>query len=104
MNFVPIRATANMVVCQGEKVVTSGEGNAAQYYYASQDDVDEFIAQDLTFGQLLDDSLLSRENIGKIRFGSTEPVTLELRVDVGTIGRNSELFISPEPNIIPWNE
>lgn len=104
MNFVPIRATSNMVVCQGEKVVTSGEGDAAQYYYANQDDVDEFIAQDLTFGQLLDDNLLGLENISRIRFGQTEPVTPELRVDVGTIARNSELFISPEPNIIPWNE
>ena len=93
-----------MVVCQGEKVVTSGEGDSALYYYANQDDVDRYIAQDLTFGQLLDMGALARENIGKIRFGQNEPVTPKLRVDVGTIARNSELFISPEPNIIPWNE
>ena len=93
-----------MVVCQGDKVVTTGEGDAAQYYYANQDDVDNYIAQDLTFGQLLDDNLLGLENIGRIRFGQNEPVTPELRVDVGTIARNSELFIGIEPNIIPWNE
>lgn len=93
-----------MVACQGDKVITTGEGDAAVYYSAKQDDVDNFIAQDLTFGQLLEEGLMDNEDIALIRFGQNEPVTPERRVDVHTIAWNSELFISPEPNIIPWNE
>lgn len=93
-----------MVAIKNGKVIVSGNGDDAQYYYASQDDVDDFIARDLTFGQVLDDNLMQRENINRIKFDDQEPVTADKRVDVATIARNSEIFIYVEPEFVPVNE
>lgn len=104
MGFSNILATPNMVAIKNGKVIVSGNGDDAQYYYASQDDVDDFIARDLTFGQVLDDNLMQRENINRIKFDDQEPVTADKRVDVATIARNSEIFIYVEPEFVPVNE
>lgn len=104
MGFSNILATPNMVAIKNGKVIVSGTGDDAQYYYASQDDVDDFIARDLTFGEILDDNLMQRENINRIKFDDQEPVTADKRVDVATIARNSEIFIYVEPEFVPVNE
>lgn len=92
-----------MVAVKDGKVIVSGSGNDAQYYYASQDDVDSFIARDLTFGEVLADNRLQQANINGITFDDQEPVTAEKRVDVATIARNSEILIYVEPQFVPTN-
>lgn len=90
-----------MVAIKDGKVIVTGTGDDAQYYYASQDDVDDFIARDLTFGEILDENLMQRENINRILYDDQEPVTDDKRVDVATIARNSEIFIYVEPQFVP---
>lgn len=92
-----------MVAIKDGKVIVTGTGDEAQYYYASQDDVDDFIARDLTFGEILDENLMQRENINRILYDDQEPVTDDKRVDVATIARNSEIFIYVEPQFVPVN-
>lgn len=101
MGFSNILATSNMVAVKDGKVIVSGTGDDAHYYYASQDDVDDFIARDLTFGEILADNLMQLENINRIKFDDQEPVTEDKRVDVATIARNSEIFIYVEPQFVP---
>lgn len=90
-----------MVAIKDGKVIVSGTGDNVQYYYASQDDVDDFIAQDLTFGEVLADNRLQQANIDSILFDDQEPVTADKRADVATIARNSEIFIYVEPEFVP---
>lgn len=92
-----------MAAVKDGKVIVTGSGDAAQYYYASQDDVDGFIARDLTFGEILADNLVQLESINRIVFDDQEPVTAEKRVDVATIARNSEIFIYVEPQFVQVN-
>lgn len=92
-----------MVAVKDGKVIVSGSGNDAQYYYASQDDVDSFIARDLTFGEVLADNRLQQANINGIKFDDQAAVTEDKRVDVATIARNSEIFIYVEPQFVPVN-
>lgn len=92
-----------MVAIKNGKVIVTGTGDDVQYYYASQDDVDEFIAQELTFGEVLADNRLQQANIDSILFDDQEPVTADKRVDVATIARNSEIFIYVEPEFVPVN-
>lgn len=90
-----------MVAVKDGNVIVTGTGDDAQYYYASQDDVDDFIARDLTFGEILADNLMQLENINRILYDDQEPVTEDKRVDVATIARNSEIFIYVEPQFVP---
>lgn len=92
-----------MVAIKNGKVIVSGSGDDVHYYYASQDDVDEFIVQELTFGEVLADNRLQQAMIEGIAFDDQEPVTADKRVDVATIARNSEIFIYVDPQFVPVN-
>lgn len=90
-----------MVAVKDGNVIVTGTGDDAQYYYASHDDVDDFIARELTFGEILADKRMQRENINRITFDDQKPVTADKRVDVATVARNSEIFIYVEPQFVP---
>lgn len=89
-----------MVAIKNGKVIVSGSGDDVHYYYASQDDVDEFIAQERTFGEVLADNRLHQAMIESIAFDDQEPVTADKRVDLATIARNSEILIYVEPQFV----
>lgn len=103
MGFSNILATDNMVAIKNGKVIVSGSGDNVHYYYASQDEVDVFIAEELTFGEVLADNRLHQAMIQSITFDDQEPVTADKRVDVATIARNSEIFIYVEPQFVRAN-
>lgn len=89
VGFSNILTTMYMAAIQDGKIIVRKDGEATLYYYATQENVDEFIAADKTFGELLDSDVLAEGNLSRLRHDDDTVIADSDQLAVGLVNRSS---------------